>query len=278
MPDFDWLGPILSLLTGALVGLYGGLVGAGGGFLAVPYLVLLRDFSPERAVGTSLVVVFLTALSGSSWYLRQRRVDVRSAVLLALASVPGSILAAPVVPLIPAKGFRILFGCLLAGFALFLLIRGSPPSQAADEEAVRSQKGRYRSSRRLVDRRGQLFHYELFWPAAVLLGLVIGFLASLLGIGGGLLFVPALIAWLRFPPHVAVATSSFVLFWTSLVALTSHGFLDHVVIGEGLLLGGGALLGAQAGAWISSKLASAWLVRFVGLTLILVGGRMLWPS
>ena len=64
-----------SVALGFLIGAFGTLVGAGGGFLLVPLLVLGYGFAPADAVGTSLSLVFLNALSGSVAYLRQRRVD-----------------------------------------------------------------------------------------------------------------------------------------------------------------------------------------------------------
>src|SRR5262249_3610252 len=76
---------------GFLIGAFGTLVGAGGGFLLVPLLVLGYGFAPADAVGTSLSLVFLNALSGSAAYLRQRRVDLSLGWKFAAATLPGAV-------------------------------------------------------------------------------------------------------------------------------------------------------------------------------------------
>ena len=82
----------LTLVTvGALVGALGTLIGAGGGFLLVPLLLLVYHLPPPDAVGTSLAVVFLNAVSGTLAYLRQRRVDLGLGVRFAAATLPGAI-------------------------------------------------------------------------------------------------------------------------------------------------------------------------------------------
>src|SRR2546425_13319228 len=76
---------------GFLIGRFGTLIGAGGGFLLVPLLLLGYHFSPPTAVGTSLALVFLNAASGSVAYLRQRREDLGLGWQLAASSVPRAI-------------------------------------------------------------------------------------------------------------------------------------------------------------------------------------------
>jgi hypothetical protein len=85
-----WL-PILGLLIGAI----GTLIGAGGGFILVPVLLLLYPREdPETVASISLAVVFFNASSGSIAYARMQRIDYRAAALLLLTTVPGSILRA----------------------------------------------------------------------------------------------------------------------------------------------------------------------------------------
>src|SRR6266852_5237401 len=69
------LGAAILVALGLLIGSFGTFIGAGGGFLIVPLLLIGYQFSPPDAVGTSLSVVFLNALSGSVAYARQRRID-----------------------------------------------------------------------------------------------------------------------------------------------------------------------------------------------------------
>src|SRR5262249_57780964 len=75
---------------GLAIGAFGTLIGAGGGFLLVPLLVLGYHLQPAHAVGTSLSLVFLNAASGSAAYLRQRRVDLSLGWKFAAATIPGA--------------------------------------------------------------------------------------------------------------------------------------------------------------------------------------------
>ena len=93
MPDFlVWPGLVL---LGLLVGAYGTMIGAGGGFILVPVLLLLYpDDSPELVTSISLGAVFFNAVSGSFAYIRQRRVDFLAGNAFAAATIPGAIAGA----------------------------------------------------------------------------------------------------------------------------------------------------------------------------------------
>jgi uncharacterized membrane protein YfcA len=244
-----WLG---LLLLGIAVGAFGTLIGAGGGFLLVPLLLLLY---PQETVKTitaiSLAVVFLNATSGSLAYARLRRIDYRTGLLFAAASAPGAILGALVTALLPRGLFDALFGLVLAGLGAYLLLRG------------RVAEGHAR-------------------PAKVNLGLGVGlsfgvgFLSSVLGIGGGVIHVPLLIQFLGYPAHVATATSHFILAIMSLA-----GTITHIAPGEfdrgvrrTVALGIGVLIGAQFGARLSQRVHGRWILRILAIGLIGVGARL----
>jgi len=77
------------------MGVYGTLIGAGGGFVLMPLLVLLDPpQNPERLTSISLAVVFFNAVSGSEAYAHMKRIDYRSGIIFALAMIPGAILGA----------------------------------------------------------------------------------------------------------------------------------------------------------------------------------------
>jgi hypothetical protein len=101
-------------LLGLAVGTFGTLIGAGGGFLLVPILLLMYPHDdPATITSVSLAVVFLNASSGSFAYLRQHKVDVRSGLWFAATAVPGSILGALAVSHIPRTAFEVLLGVVL---------------------------------------------------------------------------------------------------------------------------------------------------------------------
>ena len=119
----EWLIYPGLVLLGVGVGAYGTLIGAGGGFLLVPALILLYpEWEPDTLTSVSLAVVFMTALSASSAYARQRRIDYKAGALFATATVPGAITSAILVTRIKSDAFEIAFAILLLAVAVWLLV------------------------------------------------------------------------------------------------------------------------------------------------------------
>src|SRR5262249_24852693 len=246
------------------------IIGAGGGFILLPLLLLLypRE-SPESIASISLAVVFVNAFSGTLAYARLRRVDYGSGVLLAAASIARAILGALAAALIPRRPFDFLVGAILIGISAFLLVR---PSGLA-----REYYGRFRLRRRMVGRDGVVdaWSYNALLGAGV--SLVIGFLSSLLGIGGGFIHVPVMVNLLNFPVHVAAATSHFPLTVMSFVGSTVH-LLSGTLAGSAprvVPLAVGVAVGAQVGARIAQRMHGAWIIRALVLALAFVGLRLI---
>ncbi len=256
---------------GVVVGCYGTLIGAGGGFLMVPVMLLILGMTPQRAVGTSLAVVFLNALSGTLSYLRQGRVDVSTGWQFALATVPGSILGAFLSVFLTTRVFQLVFGLMLIGLSLFLVFR--PGGEA--ELVIPGSVGRFDVHRRLVDAHGVTYTYSYNRICGLLLSFGVGFLSSIFGIGGGVIHVPAMVHLFGFPAHVASATSHFILAVSSSVGAATHLGLGHVDLWTAVPLGLGAIFGAQLGAALSRRLRGSIIVRLLSLALALVGLRLL---
>jgi uncharacterized membrane protein YfcA len=263
-----WWLPLLGFGVGAL----GTLVGAGGGFILVPVLLFLYPDDPPAVITTiSLAVVFLNALSGSLAYAHQRRIDVRSGLLFAALSIPGAVLGAWAVRFLPREVFSLVFGVLLLAIALIVALRPTP----------RPQEHKHRPgawARALVDRAGHHYRWSYRAEVGAAFSFLVGFISSLLGIGGGIIHVPVLVMLLSFPIHIAAATSLFVLTITAFA-----GTLTHVFSGEfaaawsrTLLIGAGALAGAQLGAALAPRARPAVITRSLALGLALVGARLLW--
>jgi uncharacterized membrane protein YfcA len=273
--EYLWLLPL-----GLLIGAFGTLIGAGGGFVLVPILLLVYpNEKTELITGISLAVVFFNALSGSLAYARMKRVDYKSGILFSIATIPGAILGALSTAYVPRGVFDLLFGVLMIVAAIYLWTSGG------EESAVRSyRKGdsdsdprRRRMLRDLTDAEGVRYHYAYNPVTGVLLSLVVGFISSLLGVGGGFIHVPILTRLLDFPVHIATATSHFVL---AIMSLT--GTLVHVAQGvfvRGLrrtaLLAIGVLIGAQAGAWMSNRVGGKMIIRGLAVALAFVGVRLI---
>jgi uncharacterized protein len=251
------------VMVGLAVGTFGTLIGAGGGFILVPLLLVVYHFPPPDAVGTSLSLVFLNALSGSIAYLRQRRVDLALGWRFALATLPGAVAGAYVTRSLSSRAFGQAFGVVLIIVAVFLFLgRTAPPSARAD-------------ARHLVDASGGTHHYRVDVWKGVVVSLAVGVMSSVFGIGGGIIHVPFLIVVLGLPVHVATATSHFVLSISAFVGALTFLALGHVDLPTFALMGAGVLLGAQVGARMSIGTSPEVIRRVLAGSLAVVGVRMI---
>ena len=259
--QFLWLTPL-----GFLAGGYGTLIGAGGGFVLAPVLLMLYPGeAPETITSISLAVVFFNALSGTLAYAKSKRIDYKSGLVFSVASMPGAVLGALATTAISRQWFDLLFGLLLVCVAILLTVI------TARRSATRIAQAGFKTIANLT-------------PSTLVLGSILsssfGFVSSFLGIGGGFLYVPALVYLLRFPVHIATATSLFVLTITALTGSATHlaAGLFHHGMRRALALSIGAILGAQAGARLSQRIHGEWIIRSLAIALGLAGVRLIAPS
>lgn len=213
----------------------------------VPVLLLLYpDRDPKTITAMSLLVVFANATSGSIAYARQRRIDFRSGGWFALAALPGATAGAILVDYIPRRLFDAMFAGALLLLGGFLLVR------APVTTIVAPVSGRGVVRRQITDADGNSFVYAFQMWKGLAISAGLGFLSSLLGIGGGIVHVPVMSTVLHFPVHLAAATSHFVLAFMS-----AEGTAIHVATGtlswdralvQALFISAGAIPGAQIGA------------------------------
>ena len=193
-------------------------VGAGGGFVLVPALLFIYPGeAPETITSISLAVVFFNALSGTLAYARSHRIDFKSGLIFASATVPGAVAGALATIAVSRERFDLVFGALLIAVAGFLAL--SPGRRTA---AGIAQAGRERRSAPILSR------VALMAGGGV--STLFGFISSFFGIGGGLLYVPALVYLLRFPVHISTATSLFILTITAFTGTATHvaaGMFHH---------------------------------------------------
>ncbi len=262
-----WLVPI-----GFILGCFGTLIGAGGGFVLVPMLILTYpQESPEVITSISLAVVFFNALSGSIAYMRMKRVDYHSGILFACATIPGAILGAMTTSVVPRRLFDVFLGALIVGVSVFLLLHTS------EQHPIKGAKRSGRFSRHLVEADGTTHAFSYSPTVGTGLSLVVGYVSSLLGIGGGIIHVPAFVHLLNFPVHVATATSQFILAIMALTGTSVHILSGafHSGIRRTIALSIGVLLGAQLGAILSNRVGGAWIIRGLAIALGCVGIRIL---
>src|SRR4030042_984805 len=223
---------------GFFAGIFGTLIGIGGGVLFVPVFLLVFDFTPQQAIGTSLVAVFFNAFSGSLSYWRQGRVDFRVGWKFALATWPGALLGAWLARYFTSLILALVFGLLMIGVAMFIFFRPEPEQ---------GEKGKREGNRLLIDSQGEVFRYSPKESTGIAISFLVGVISSLLGIGGGIIHVPVLIFLLGFPVHIATATSHFILAISTLFGSGAHLLLGDILFIPAIIAAAFAILGAQIG-------------------------------
>ncbi|MEA2658162.1 MAG: uncharacterized protein QOF64_747, partial [Candidatus Binatota bacterium] len=263
---------------------FGTLIGAGGGFILVPILLIVYpDENTELITSISLAVVFFNALSGSLAYARMKRIDFKSGIVFAVATIPGAILGAISVAYVPRQVFDIVFGVIMIAAGAFLWLSAKEDHAHGSAKAAATNSSTSTSKltfRDFIDADGVRYQYAYNSAIGIVLSVFVGFISSLLGVGGGFIHVPALSRLLNFPVHVATATSHFVL---AVMALT--GTIVHIVNGgfehgvrRTAILAVGVLIGAQIGARLSNRIGGKSIIRGLALALVFVGLRLVWSE
>jgi len=272
MIDSVWLLFAIGLLVGGL----GTLIGAGGGFILVPVLLFLYPkLEPDSITAISMAIVACNAMSGTMAYARAQRVDYKAGIQFAVFTIPGSILGVMITRYISRTLFSIVFGALLILLAVYLILK----RKESHKIPVNKGYGKSTQVRILTDRNGETYRYSFNKYIGWGISLAVGFISPILGIGGGIIHVPALINWLQFPVHIATATSHFILAVMSLVSVVVHlaqgSYQDPMIQRMVLSLGTGAVIGAQAGAYFSHRIRGRVIERALAVSLGLVGMRIL---
>ena len=276
MEYLDWT---LMVLLGVGSGAYGVLVGAGGGFILSPMLLLAFDSEdPEVVAGTVLAAIALNSILVGLIYIRKKVVDYRSAFLFAAAATPGAVIGAFGVGAVAPELFRTLFGVLLLLLALQLAFR---PNIV---RVLRIGQSRRRismpvSKRHIITATGQEYRYQFNETLATSFNIVLGFISSFFGIGGGFLRTPILVLAFGFPVRIAAASSVFALAIYGSAGALTHGYLGHIELFPTLLfIGVGLIIGGQIGAMLSGRIGGVWVMRMLLVVVLLLGIRLIWEG
>jgi uncharacterized protein len=236
-----------------------------------PALLLLSPHdAPQLITAISLVAVFFNASSGTVAYVRQRRIDYRSGLIFAAATLPGSVLGVLAAGAISRPLFDVCTGAALAALGIWLV--------AGHVSSGHPEAGRG-SPRQIVDSRGDRYDYRARIGLGVAFSVVVGFISSFLGIGGGVVHVPVLVGMLGFPTHVATATSHFVLAFMSLTAVVTHvaegSFRHGQGVGRAAAISAGIVAGAQLGAVLSQRMSATAIQRLLAVALVAIALRLI---
>jgi len=265
----------LLLLSGVGAGAFGAMLGIGGGVLIIPVLVLGFNVPVHIAVAASLAAVIATSSAATSVYVAKGLTNIRLGMTLELATTVGGITGGILATRLPAETLLIVFAVFLVPIAI-LLLRGRT-ERGAVVDAPAAARGQSEETRRGLGgvyyntRTDEFLAYQTKrLPLGMGLSLVAGTLSGLLGVGGGILKVPAMNLAMGIPIRVAAATSNFMIGVTaaaSLVIYVQHGFLDPLIAAPVAL---GVTAGALGGTAVSPKVSSLLLARIFGVLLIVI--------
>jgi len=268
------------ILLGIGIGALGTLIGAGGGFILVPVLILLYPtMKPEVLTAVSLAIVMVNALVGTIAYYQKRRIDFKAGIIFAVATIPGSIIGVFVTTMIPRGQFDVLFGILLILLAFFLFFKSGKRKGKSKE--LRTIKPGYTFQRK-KDKNGVIYEYAYSIKTGIIISLFIGFFSPLFGIGGGIIHVPAMTEILYFPVHIATATSQFVLGVMAMISVCVHYFQGSYdnpeVVRLMILLGIGVVPGSLLGARLSTLIKGGVIIKVLAISLAIIGLRIMYNA
>lgn len=274
---------LLILGMGLAVGFISGMFGVGGGFLLTPLLIFI-GIPPAIAVASVSGQIAASSLSGTLSYWRKSAVDAKLAGVLLGGSVIGSLGGVIAFTLLRRAGqldlfIAVSYVTLLSGIGLLMVLESS-------RAIARSRSGEPPKPVPTRDRRvASSLPLMVNFPRSritisiipvMAIGLGIGFLGSMMGIGGGFLLVPALIYLLRVSTSVVIGTSSLQTLITMLLTVVFHAVTNasvDVVLALLLMIGG--VIGAQFGARTSLTMKGEELRLMLGLVVLAVGVRFL---
>ncbi len=228
------------------------MLGLGGAMLYIPVFHWFGYDFKSVAIPTGLLLNGITALSAAIFYLRAKMVDVKGSIPLVITSFIGAPLGAYFTKMVPTHTLILLFAIAMVFAGGRMLMTSAKP----DKEKMMAL-----NMRMLLMSIGGLF---------------IGFIAGLLGVGGGFLFVPMMLA-MGYPTKQAAATSAFVVIFSSFSGFVGHIAEGHfnwpLMIATSIVV----IIGSQIGAKVmKEKMKSRWIKQMFAVILLGVAVKLLW--
>ncbi|MGZ6236780.1 MAG: sulfite exporter TauE/SafE family protein [Syntrophales bacterium] len=239
----------MAFLIGLFGGMLGGFIGLGGGFVMIPAMVDILKVDQHRAHGTNLVTIIFTGLAGAIAYGLGGAIDVTAAALLALPAILTTRAGCHFAHSLAEWKLKRYFGHFLIFMSILLLAKPYLP----------------------------VFHaLKMGWPQAAVListGVFLGFLSGMMGVGGGILMVPAMVLLTGFTQHTAQGTSLLAMVPIGSVGAYTHWKLGNVKtdILAGMIAG--ILIGAPVGGTFAHYFSDGALRVVFAVVLIWLGAR-----
>jgi uncharacterized membrane protein YfcA len=263
---------LLMALVGLFAGALGSMVGLGGGVFIIPALTLFLDVPIHQAIAASLVSVIATSSVGSVAYVRAGLSNIRLAMTMEPMTVLGALLGGFIGGLLSREVLSGIFGGVMIFVAAHMGLRRADQGAGALPAEGLGVLGHSYHDPSL----GREVNYRIRrLPLGLGASLVAGGLSGLLGVGGGWLQVPVMVAGMRVPVRAAVATSSLMLGVTACagsLVYFSRGMVDPAVAVPVIL---GVSAGALLGSRLSTKMRSAALSIGLAVVLFILALQML---
>ena len=294
-------------LIGLFAGLVGSVIGIGGGIIIVPFLSLLLKIPLHLAIGTSIVAVLATSLASSIRFFKKDIINIPLGLVMEIPTTAGSIIGSVSVAYLKSDALFIVFGCFAFASGIMAYIKNrlskdrlSSNNAPDDLAAISSDNSSGSISETLPDntqaKKSSIFDSEYYdeaskrrisyRPKRVGIGsgvsIFAGLLSGLLGVGGGIVKVPAMNIIMDVPIKVASATSSYMIGITAVVSSIIYFYNGYINLDVTIPSVIGVLIGATAGSFAAGKLKSRYIVfimliifTFIGVLMFLRGFKIL---
>jgi uncharacterized membrane protein YfcA len=221
---------ITFLLIGVVGGTVAGLMGIGGGTVIIPLLLYLSGVEVKAATAISMVHIVFASISGTIFNYYQKTIVFKYSLYFGLSSMAFSFLGAYFTKFIPDLTIKIMYLAALTISFIMLLLR----SRISGHKVEPSKKDILK---------------------IIPIGAAAGFMAGILGIGGGFLFVPALLFFMGLPMHLATGTSLGAIIFTSIPGLVGKVISVDFNILFGVVVGIGGIGGTRLGTYLKRKVS-----------------------
>jgi len=269
--------PLIFLLS-LVVGVLSGLFGVGGGFLMTPFLIFL-GIPPAYAVPNEANNILGTSISGSTTHWFKGTLDYKMGLMIVVGGIAGTILGILTFTYFKDIGkinivISLSYMYILAMIGTMMLVQGVTEIDRARRKIVLKKKLHYHYwihglPFRMRFKKSKLYE-SAFTP--IIIGLIVGFIAAIMGIGGAFILVPAMIYIIGMPTKLIPGTSLFVTIFVSAIVTVLHAFnygsIDLILVTVLIL---GSILGVQIGQKIGEKVDSSEFKTILAILLLIVG-------
>lgn len=266
---------------GGLVGVLSGMFGVGGGFLMTPLLFFI-GIPPAVAVATEANQIVASSFSGVLAHLKRKNVDFKMGGVLLIGGLIGAGLGIFIFNYLKSMGqvdllvklcYVVFLG--IVGGLMFIESLGALLNAKKSNGLIKKRSKRTWIHVLPLKMRFRVSGLYISAIPPVLVGILVGILAAIMGVGGGFIMVPAMIYLLGMPTRVVVGTSLFQIIFVTAFTTMLHAttnFTVDIVLAVLLLVGG--VIGAQFGTMIGSKLKAEQLRILLAAMVLLVCGKL----